>query len=154
MTKRPRTLTAASVRTVSRPGVYRDGCGGRGLSLRVHRTISARVTKTWRQRVRIDGRLTLIGPGPCPEVTPAEARKMALDHSRMARLGCDPRGRGGPTFAEAAERTVKLHRDGWKAGSPLPQQCDTSFRLQAAPYLHKPVDRITSSDMLQCLAPI
>ena len=36
MTKQPRTLTAAFVRTVGRPGVYGDGRGGRGLlSLRV-----------------------------------------------------------------------------------------------------------------------
>ena len=51
MTKRPRTLTAAFVRTVGRPGVYGDGRGGRGLSLRVHRTASGRITKTWRQGV-------------------------------------------------------------------------------------------------------
>ncbi len=41
MTKRPRTLSAAFVRTVSRPGVYGDG---RGLSLRVHRTLDGRIT--------------------------------------------------------------------------------------------------------------
>ncbi len=151
MTKRPRTLTAAFVRMVSRPGVYGDGRGGRGLSLRVHRTVSGRVTKTWRQRVRIDGRLTSIGLGPYPEVTLAETRKMALDHSRMARLGRDPRGRGVPTFTEAAERTIKLHREGWKAGSPLSHQWATSF-LFAAPLMDKPVDRITSSDVLQCLS--
>lgn len=34
----------------------------------------------------------------------------------------DPRERGIPTFAEAAERTIELHRDGWKAGSPLGKQ--------------------------------
>jgi hypothetical protein len=39
MMKRPRTLSAAFVRTVNRPGVYGDGRGGRGLSLRVHRTL-------------------------------------------------------------------------------------------------------------------
>lgn len=64
MTKRPRTLSAAFVRTVNRPGVYGDGRGGRGLSLRVHRTLDGRITKTWRQRVRIEGRLTSIGLGP------------------------------------------------------------------------------------------
>ncbi|MYD00653.1 MAG: DUF4102 domain-containing protein, partial [Gammaproteobacteria bacterium] len=82
MTKRPRTLSAAFVRTVSRPGVYGDGRGGRGLSLRVHRTLDGRITKTWRQRVRIEGRLTSIGLGPYPEVTLAEARQKALDNSR------------------------------------------------------------------------
>ena len=120
MTKRPRTLSAAFVRTVNRPGVYGDGRGGRGLSLRVHRTRDGRITKTWRQRVRIEGRLTSIGLGPYPEVTLAEARQKALDNSRGVLLGQDPLGRGVPMFAEAAERTIKLHREAWKAGSPLP----------------------------------
>ena len=118
MVKRPRTLTAAFVRSIGRPGVYGDGRGGRGLSLRVHRTATGRITKTWRQRVRIEGRLTSIGLGPYPEVTLAEARQKALDNSRMVLLGQDPRGCGVPTFAEAAERTIELHRNSWKAGSP------------------------------------
>ena len=154
MMKRPRTLSAAFVRTVNRPGVYGDGRGGRGLSLRVHRTLDGRITKTWRQRVRIEGRLTSIGLGPYPEVTLAEARRKALDNSRGVRLGQDPRGRGVPTFAAAAKRTIELHRDAWKAGSPLPQQWASTFRLHAAPLLDKPVDRITSADVLRCLAPI
>ena len=152
--KRPRTLTAAFVRTVNRPGVYGDGRGGRGLSLRVHRTKTGRISKTWRQRLRIEGRLTSVGLGPYPEITLAEARRKALDHSRAVRHGGDPRGRGVPTFAEAAERTIELHRDGWKAGSPLPQQWESTFRLHAAPLRDKPVDRITSADVLGCLAPI
>ena len=154
MAKRPRTLTAAFVRTINRPGVYGDGRGGRGLSLRVHRTATGRITKTWRQRVRIEGRLTSIGLGPYPEITLAEARQKALDNSRAVLHGDDPRRRGVPTFAEAAERTIELHRDGWKAGSPLPEQWTSTFRLHAAPLLDKPVDRITSADVLGCLAPI
>ena len=152
--KRPRTLSAAFVRTVNRPGVYGDGRGGRGLSLRVHRTRDGRITKTWRQRVRIEGRLTSIGLGPYPEVTLAEARQKALDNSRGALLGQDPRGRGIPTFAEAAKRTIKIHREAWKAGSPLPEQWESTFRLHAAPLLDKRVDRIESADVLACLAPI
>ncbi len=154
MTKRPRTLTAAFVRTISRPGVYGDGRGGRGLSLRVHRTATGRISKTWRQRVRIEGRLTSIGLGPYSEITLAEARQKALDNSRAVLHGGDPRGRGVATFAEAAERTIELHRDGWKAGSPLPEQWESTFRLHAAPLLNKRVDRITSADVLGCLAPI
>jgi len=152
--KRPRTLSAAFVRTVNRPGVYGDGRGGRGLSLRVHRTRDGRITKTWRQRVRIEGRLTSIGLGPYPEVTLAEARQKALDNSRGVLLGQDPRGRGVPTFAEAAERTIKLHRESWKAGSPLPEQWESTFRLHAAPLLDKRLDRIESADVLACLSPI
>ena len=155
MGKRPRMLTAAFVRTVGRPGVYGDGRGGRGLSLRVHRTKTGRISKTWRQRLRIEGRLTSVGLGPYPEITLAEARRKALDNSRAVRHGGDPRrGRGVPTFAEAAERTIELHRDGWKAGSPLPAQWESTFRLHAAPLRDKAVDRITSADVMACLAPI
>ena len=154
MARRPRTLSAAFVRTISRPGVYGDGRGGRGLSLRVHRTATGRISKTWRQRLRIEGRLTSVGLGPYPEITLAEARRKALDNSRAVRHGGDPRGRGVPTFAEAAEQTIELHRDGWKAGSPLPEQWESTFRLHAAPLLEMPVDRITSADVLACLAPI
>ena len=154
MTKRPRTLSVAFVRTISRPGVYGDGRGGRGLSLRVHRTATGRISKTWRQRVSIEGRLTSVGLGPYPEITLAEARRKTLDNSRAVRHGCDPCGRGVPTFAEAAERTTELHRDAWKAGSPLPKQWESTFRLHAAPLLDKPVDRIMSADVLGCFGPI
>ena len=87
-------------------------------------------------------------------MTLADAREKALDNSRRVLRGQDPRGRGVPTFAEAARRTIKLHRDSWKAGSPLPQQWESTFRLHAAPLLDKPVDRITSADVLACLGPI
>ena len=46
MTRRPATLTAAFVRTVSKPGVYGDGRGSRGLSLRVHLMKSGRLSRT------------------------------------------------------------------------------------------------------------
>ena len=36
----------------------------------------------------------------------------------------------------------------------MPEQWESTFRLHAAPLLDKPVDRITSADVLGCLAPI
>ena len=36
----------------------------------------------------------------------------------------------------------------------LPQQWESTFRLHAAPLLDMPLDRITSADVLACLAPI
>ena len=134
--------------------MYGDGRGGRGLSLRVHRTVNGRISKTWRQRVRIEGRLTSVGLGPYPEVTLAEARQQALDNSRAVRQGGDPRGHGVPTFTEAAERTIALHRDAWKTRSPLADQWAATFRTYAVPLLGMPVDRITSAYVLACLAPV
>ena len=39
--------------------------------------------------------------------------------------------------SEAAERTIELHRDGWKAGSPLPEQVEANIPSprRAAPRL-------------------
>lgn len=58
---------------------------GAGLSLRVHRTKSGRISKPWRQRLRIEGQLTSVGLGPYPEITLAEAGRKALDDSRAVR---------------------------------------------------------------------
>ena len=121
MARRPATLTAAFVRTVSKPGVYGDGRGSHGLSLRVHRMKSGRLSRTWRQRLRVAGRLTTTGLGRYPEVSLAEARHKAIENARAIGQGVDPRGGGVPTFREAAEETIRLHAESWKAGSPLPR---------------------------------
>ncbi len=67
-------MSAAFVRNLSRPGRYGDGRGGYGLSLLVRNTANGRVSKTWSQRVRINGKVTNIGLGKYPLVTLAEAR--------------------------------------------------------------------------------
>ena len=154
MARRPATLTAAFVRTVSKPGVYGDGHGSRGLSLRVHRMKSGRLSRTWRQRLRVAGRLTTTGLGRFPEVSLAEARHKAIENARAIGQGVDPRGGGVPTFREAAEETIRLHAESWKAGSPLPGEWHSTFRLYATPIRDKPVDRITSGDVLACLRPV
>ena len=151
MVKRPRTFTATFMPTISRPGVYADG---HGLSLRVRRTASGRITKTWRQRVRIEGRLTLIGLRPYAEVALAEARLTAPNNSRAVRHVGDPHGHGEPTCGDAAELTIELCRNGGKAGSPLAEQWAATFRLHAARLLDKPVDRIANADVPGCGAPI
>ena len=154
MARRPATLTAAFVRTVSKPGVYGDGRGSRGLSLRVHRMKSGRLSRTWRQRLRVAGRLTTTGLGRYPEVSLAEARHKAIENARAIGQGVDPRGGGVPTFREAAEETIRLHAESWKAGSPLPGEWHSTLRLYATPIRDKPVDRITSGDVLACLRPV
>lgn len=80
--------------------------------------MDGRITEIWRQRVRIDGRLTSIGLGPYPEVTLAEPRQQALDNSWGVRLGQDPRGRGILTFGEGSRPSVeRLPRVAQKYGS-------------------------------------
>ena len=127
MTRRPATLTAAFVRTVSKPGVYGDGRGSRGLSLRVHLMKSGRLSRTWRQRLRVAGRLTTTELGRFPEGSLAEARLaaprgMALDVQAVRHadpgdlaLGCLNRvGRAGGVGCACTHPVLEDH--------PAPQQ--------------------------------
>ena len=115
---RPKTLTAAFCRTISKPGTYGDGRGGFGLALRVKRTRNGRLSRAWAQRVVIGGKPTYLGLGSYPTVTLAEARRRALTNRREIEAGRDPRGGGIPTFQRATDQVIALHRDGWKGGQP------------------------------------
>ena len=65
--KRPSKLSKTYVKNLSHPGRYGDGRGGHGLSLRVRRTLNGRLSKTWSQRIRVNGRLTNLRGGPGPK---------------------------------------------------------------------------------------
>lgn len=101
--QRPRTLTAAYVRTINQPGRYGDGRGSHGLSLLVKRTVNGRWSKTWSQRLRIGGRTVSLGLGSYPAVSLALARERALENRQAVEEGRDPRQRHAVTFAEAME---------------------------------------------------
>ena len=152
---RPKQLSAAFVKTVKRPGRYGDGRGGHGLSLLVKPTTTGRLSKTWAQRLQISGRAVNIGLGSYPVVTLAEARRKALANRRTVALGGDPRGGGIPTFAEAVDKVIVIHRDSWRPGSKSEVQWRASLRDYAAQRLgDKRVDQITTSDVLAVLVPV
>ena len=72
---RPRRFSASFVRTVRQPGRYGDGHGGYDFSLFVKKLGTGRLSKTWSQRIQINGRVTNLGLGVFPVVTLAEARE-------------------------------------------------------------------------------
>lgn len=153
--KRPRILSAAFVRTVTRPGRYGDGRGGYGLSLLVKPMANGRLSKTWSQRVRFHGRVTNIGLGAYPIVSLAEARKKAVANRRTIEAGLDPRGSRVPTFELATERVIAIHAAGWKPGGKSEAQWRASLATYAYPRLgRRGVDRITTADVMACLVPI
>ena len=148
-------LKAGFVRTIKKPGRYGDGRGGWGLALLVRPRAGDGVRKSWIQRVRINGRVTNIGLGPYPVVLLAEARKKALKNRRLIERGEDPRGVDVPTFGEAAERVIQMHRAGWKEGSKTEYRWRSTLETYAFPRLEaKRIDRITSSDVMHVLEPI
>ena len=89
-------LTAAKVETLP-SGRHIDA---HGLMLVVQRSGS----RSWIQRITIQGVRRDMGLGGFPMVTLQEARDMAIENRRIARCGGDPRQSQStaPTFAEAA----------------------------------------------------
>ena len=150
---RPKTLSAAFVRTINQPGRYGDGRGSHGLSLLVRKTRNGRWSKTWSQRLRVNGRPVMIGLGAYPVVTLAEARAKCLENRRAVEQGRDPRGGNVPTFEQATDKVLALHRDTWKPGGRSEQQWVNSMAAYVMPALGpKRIDQITVGDILAVLA--
>ena len=151
--KRPKTLSAAFVRTVNQPGRYGDGRGSFGLSLLVKPTLNGRLSKSWSQRLRQDGKPFNVGLGRYPLVTLSEARLKALRNARDNAQGRDLRGDGIPTFRQAADAVIRLHRESWR-GSKSECQWRQSLERHAFPILgDKRVDDVSTADVLAILVP-
>ena len=145
-----RKLTDAFVRSVDRAGKYGDQ---HGLILRVRPTGS----KQWIWRGTVGGRRVDLGLGGYPYTSLAEARQTAFEHRKRARAGIDPRARAGsvPTFAEAADKVIAIHRASWRPGSKSEAQWRASLRDYAMPRLRsKRVDQISTADVMSVLLPI
>ena len=114
------------------------------------------MSKTWAQRIRINGQLVQLGLGTWPIVSLAEARERALANRRMVARGRDPRHYAKvPTFAEAAEAVIALHEPTWKSGAQEARIWRSSLTRYAFPAIGpKPVNEITTADVLAVLAPI
>ena len=153
--KRPKTLTAAFVKSVCVPGRYGDGRGSRGLSLLVKPTANGRWSKSWSQRIRIGGRITTLGLGAYPVVSLAEARRRALVNRQAVEAGKDPRSSGVPTFEQAAAAVIALHGQGWRERGRSESAWQGSLRNYVYPVVgSKTVDKITTADVLAVLVPI
>ena len=156
--KRPTTLSAAFVRAVKEPGRYGDGRGGYGLSLLVKPMISnGRVSRTFAQRLRIDGQIVNIGIGSFPLVSLAEARAAAFENRRTLAKGFDPRNSaaGMPTFAQTAAKVIALHAESWRDGGKSRKQWEASLKTYVFPTIgNKPVGAITAADVLSVIEPI
>ena len=144
-------LSAQKVRTAP-PGFY---CDGQGLNLRVDPSGSRR----WVQRLTICGKPRTLGLGGYPLVSLKEAREKALANRRQARVGGDPlaekrRARTTPTFAGAAAKVIELHRPSWSSTRSA-AQWQASLRDYVLPYIDsKPVDLVTTADVMAILQPI
>ena len=144
-------LTAAFVRSVTKPGRYSDGDT---LLLKV----GPNGSRAWLQRVMIDGRRHDLGLGRYPIVGLAEARQRAFANRVAVSQGRNPlaekRRPRVPTFRAAAEKTFAANRARWRHASTA-AHWTAGMAKHAFPVIgDTPVDRIEAQDVLRILTPI
>ncbi len=145
-------LTAAFVRSVREPGRYGDGDT---LFLRV--TPSG--TRSWIQRLTIEGRRHDIGLGSVPVVSLEKARRRAFENRVAISDGRNPlaekRRARVPSFRDTAERTIEATRARWREGGKTEKIWRQVLSQRAFPaFGDRPVDSITREDVLRIVAPI
>ena len=144
-------LTAAKVKTISKPGMHGDGAG---LYLRV----AAGGSINWIQRITIDGKRRDVGLGGYPTVSLARARELAQANRSAVAEGRDPlaekRKAKVPTFREAALQTHRMHKPRWRPGRHVDAWLGALERHAHPVIGDLPVDRIGREDVLRVLTPI
>ena len=154
--KRHRTsLSESFAKTIARPGRYTDG-SAHGLSLLVRKTNVGLWSKTWCQRLKVNGTAIYRGLGSYPKVSFKTAEAKALANAYMAAEGKLPEtGATVPTFEEAAEKVHTNSRGAWRAGTPTGDKWIASLQSHVFPQLGRmPVNAITARDVLGVLQPI
>ena len=147
-------LTHNFVKFVAKEGRYGDGRGGLGLSLLVKRTKNGRWSKSWSQRIRVNGKLTMLGIGSFPAVTLAMARDKVLANARQVELGVDILKPPPPipTLDAAFDKVIAYRKASWKGE----QTAGNWRRMQqlCKPIGGKPVSDITTKDVLDLITPL
>ena len=144
-------LTVAGVRSLSKPGLYGDGGT-------LYLAVAPGGSKSWIQRLTIDGKRRDIGLGGFPLVTLAEARDAAFENRRLARRGGNPladkRKAKAPTFREAAQRTFEANRGRWRNAKSA-RNWIQAMEKRAFPVVGSlRVDQIGREHVLRILSPI
>ena len=145
------TLSATRAKALRDPGRYSDGGG-------LHLYISKSGTKSWVQRITIDGRRRDIGLGGYPSVGLALAREKAAENRAAVAGGRDPlvdkRSPVMPTFREAARAAHEANIPRWRNAKHIASWMQTLER-HAIPRLgNLPLDRIDRGQVLGVLTPI
>ena len=117
--------------------------------------IEGLLSRTFSQRVLINGRETNIGIGSYPGVTLEEARRRAKMNRRAIKQGRDPRINATPTFVEAYPKMLERRVKGLGPESDSPAEWAASFRIHVDPIIGDlKIDEISSQDIMTCLDPI
>lgn len=149
-------LSARRVATVTGAGYHADGGG-------LYLQMTASGSKSWIFRYTRAGKTRDMGLGPLHIVSLAEARSAAAEARKALLQGIDPLDarrsaaaarEGIPTFAEAASDYIESQRAGW-TNPKHAAQWTTTLATYAEPTIGaKPIDAVTTTDLLAILQPI
>lgn len=168
MSRAMHKLSARRVETTKAAGWHGDGGG---LWLRIDNNGSKKWVFAWERSKR----RREMGLGSAAEISLSAARDMAAAARDLLARGLDPieerrRAEAGderaedighgetaqpsvPTFGQFADAYIDAHEDGWKNPKHR-QQWRNTIKTHAASLLEKPVDAITSDDVVAVLRPI
>ena len=144
-------FTTATVKLLSKPGMYRA-------DPTLYLAIALGGSKSWIQRITIDGKRRDLGLGPFPVISLAKARERAFANRVAIADGRDPlaekRKARMPTFREAAQKTFDANRPRWRS-EKVAKKWWQAMEKHAFPILgNKRVDRIGRDDVLRTLTPL
>jgi integrase len=143
-------LTARKVET-AKPGKYSDGGN-------LYLIVSPTGSRKWVLRFTWRSRAKEMGLGSASGVPLADARERAASARRKIAQGLNPiherkRGSGIPTFGEMADSVREALAAGFR-NEKHKAQWKMTLETYAAPLRGKPVDTITTDDVLGVLKPI
>lgn len=162
MARQINKLTARSVTTITKPGRHSDGGG---LYLVVDRSTVDKDgnekpgAKRWVFLYRRGGSLKEMGLGGLTSVSLARARELALEARKSLQADIDPIAAkkvapaAMPTFGEMADDFIETMKPQFRNAKHIDQWTMTLTKY-AAPLRKKPVNEITTADVLEVLKPI
>jgi integrase len=155
MARVAKRLSARTVATATEPGKYADGDG---LYLVVSQD-GASLRRRWLLYFTWNSKRREMGLGSVREVSLAEARQLAEEARRLVRDGVDPiaarnaEGATVMTFGAFADQLIAEIEVGFKNEKHRYQWRQT-LSSYAAPIRDKPIDSITTDDVLACVRPL
>lgn len=143
-------LTTRKVET-AKPGKYSDGGN-------LYLIVSETGSRKWVLRFTWRGRAKEMGLGSAASVPLADARERATDARRKVARGLNPieerkRDGGIPSFGDMADEVRESLSAGFR-NEKHKAQWKSTLETYAAPLRPKPVDTITTDDVLAVLKPI
>ena len=147
-----RIRTYAEAKAIKKRGLYR---AGDTLYLRVGNNGS----KSWIQRLTIDGKRSDMGLGSFKLVTLVEARDIAFENRKEARIHkrdplAEKRKAKIPTFQEAAMKTYEALKPRWRSGKHTKNwlQIMEKYAIPIIGSVH--IDKLGREDVLKILTPL